>query len=495
MALKGRLVTGPRLKARLAASQGGGMVPSGSITTDKLADGAVTTPKIANGAVTGQKLAGGSVTTAKLADEVKAGLNTPDEFPALVAGSSRAMLGDPETASWMERTTAADGAALIESICGNTIVQDGSLLPVRMEGIETNGFNLFDVSGTIMGYVWNGDTPLASPNCYCSPLIPVFSNADYYTNANGVGQTFTVRLFDADKHYIGNYANMTSAGVFNTGSAKYVGINSLIERVPPSELVLNISDPARNGTYEPHWSSQRTIPATDLRSAGSVYDELRKGERITRVGVVTLTGNEEFAAYTHASYTGFSAFNVLPSQETRAGYQSVDFGTATTGQTLPNTTQFAWIGVNDRHVYMQWADCPYATVADLKAWLQQRYAVGNPVMFFYALSNPTTTPIDPPLPLSYRVGAGGTERVMVASGTTSAPPIFVTRYPLDPTDLAASIAPVDGPTAEANHAVGDLIMLGWTLCKVTTAIARGETITIGTNVTQTSVAAEIAALS
>ena len=92
-------------------------------------------------------------------------------------------------------------------------------------------------------------------------------------------------------------------------------------------------------------------------------------------------------------------------------------------------------------------------------------------------------------------GAGGIERVMVASGTTSAPPIFVTRYPLDPADLAASIAPRESATAKTNHQVGDLIMLGFTLCKVTTAIARGEAITIGTNVTKTSVAAEIAALS
>lgn len=57
MALRGRLVTGPRLNARLAASQGGGpLVPDGSIGTDKLADGAVTGPKIAIGAVTGDKL-------------------------------------------------------------------------------------------------------------------------------------------------------------------------------------------------------------------------------------------------------------------------------------------------------------------------------------------------------------------------------------------------------------------------------------------------------
>lgn len=66
MNLRGRLVTDPHLRGRLAASQGGGMVPDGSVTTTKLADGAVTTAKLAGGAVTTVKLANGSVTANKM---------------------------------------------------------------------------------------------------------------------------------------------------------------------------------------------------------------------------------------------------------------------------------------------------------------------------------------------------------------------------------------------------------------------------------------------
>ena len=58
----------------------------------------------------------------------------------------------------------------------------------------------------------------------------------------------------------------------------------------------------------------------------------------------------------------------------------------------------------------------------------------------------------------------------------------------------ASIAPVESSTAVANHSVGALIMLDGMLYKVTTAIATGEAITPGTNCTQTTVAAELAAL-
>lgn len=67
MNLSGRLVTDPQLRGRLASSQGGGLVPDGSVTTNKLADGAVTTIKIADGSVTADKL--GATVTYTVSDE------------------------------------------------------------------------------------------------------------------------------------------------------------------------------------------------------------------------------------------------------------------------------------------------------------------------------------------------------------------------------------------------------------------------------------------
>ncbi len=61
-------------------------------------------------------------------------------------------------------------------------------------------------------------------------------------------------------------------------------------------------------------------------------------------------------------------------------------------------------------------------------------------------------------------------------------------------ELAASIAPVEGATALANYAVGDLLMRGNQLCKATSAIATGEAIVIGTNVSVTTVAEAIAGM-
>lgn len=349
------------------------------------------------------------------------------EAPTLVSGSSRAMLGDPETASWMERTTAADGAALIDAIYGNTVVQDGSLLPVRMTGVETVGFNQWDEQWETGVIDSDGTVNHTYTNRKTTSFIRVIPATEYYQQCPDSALFGRFAFYDANKNLVQyNVNGFETHRILVPSNALYLRITfgGSYGTAYNHDICINISDPARNGTYEPYWSSERTIPAATyfpqgLRSAGSVYDELRADAAVTRVG--------------------------------ERSYQSGDESDAS--------------------------------------------VITDGTVTHYALATPTTTTIDPPLPMSYRVGAGGTERVMVASGTTSAPPIFVTRYPLDPADLAASIAPRESATAEANHAVGDLIMLGWTLCKVTTAIARGEAITIGTNVTQTSVAAEIAALS
>ena len=59
--------------------------------------------------------------------------------------------------------------------------------------------------------------------------------------------------------------------------------------------------------------------------------------------------------------------------------------------------------------------------------------------------------------------------------------------------LLAIIAESDSATATANHAVGELFVMGDVLYKTTAAIATGETITPGTNCSATTLAAEIEA--
>lgn len=59
------------------------------------------------------------------------------------------------------------------------------------------------------------------------------------------------------------------------------------------------------------------------------------------------------------------------------------------------------------------------------------------------------------------------------------------------TALSESVAPIETGTATQNYSVGNYLLLNGQFCKVTAAIATGETITVGTNVDETSVGEEI----
>lgn len=65
-------------------------------------------------------------------------------------------------------------------------------------------------------------------------------------------------------------------------------------------------------------------------------------------------------------------------------------------------------------------------------------------------------------------------------------------------EIAASsttpMAPAESDVAADNHAAGTYLVHDGALCKVTSPIARGETIAIGTNVAVTTVAAELVAM-
>lgn len=590
-----------------------------------------------------------------LKDEVKAGLNTPADIPNLAVGSAAALLGDTEAASWMERTTAADGAALIDAVYGNTLrwnqlitvkartstasnvnytgnadgtvtisgtasgsdvfnldssnpvpviqghkyvirgsntekhvliivpnlfaygnpdvihtatdtaynqpasiyfsasftgeytcnpqlfdltamfgagnepatvaefealfpepyypYDPGSLLPVDVQGVKTVGFNQWDEEWELGGISNSNGEDITASNrirsknyirvtpstqyCFTLPWAYIYaydSNKNFvaYGMSNGAAPlSFPSCIDDANTH------PRTWTIPSGVNYIRFV-ITTYYGTTYKHDICINLSDQSRNGTYEPYWSSQRAIPASTyfpdgMRSAGSVRDELRADAAVTRVGVVDLGGLEWNYS---ADWGGYPAF-WSPSLRALVGPNG-------SSSAIPQI-KCAGLEVVSRDSLYASSDNGITLYGSVQPDLSARYSGASTaadfktamsgVYLFYALATTTTTPIDPPLPLSYRTGAGGTERVMVASGTQSAPPIFATRYPLDPADLAASIAPVDGPIAKTNHQVGDLLMLGFTLCKATQVIVTGETIEIGTNVTRTTVAAELAALS
>jgi len=421
-------------------------------------------------------------------------------YPALTSGAALSLTSPTAAEStWAQRVTdAVDGVAMVDGILGNTVVQDGSLLSVQMEGIETNGFNQWDEEWEKGSINWGtGANASSTTRIRSKGYIPVFPSTKYYARLTDPNYGFEVCYYDEDKTFIsGGWVTTDNASKnpFTTpANCRYIRFSTgdSYGGTYNHDICINLSGP-RNGTYKPYATYQRTIPAATyfpngMRSAGTVHDELTADAAIVRVGAVDL-GTLTWARLSSGVFQGQSLDG---SENGILDKLQVDCASYTPIITPNGSAEMAnrpdkSIALQKGYPYVFVNDSAYTDAATFKT------AVDG-VMLHYLLATPTTTPIDPPLNLTYRVEQGGTESVMHTDPTAA--PTWRTRYPFDLAGtVMANIAPVEQPVATATHAIGDLLCVGWQLYRVTRAIAIGEAITAGTNVTATTVAAEIAAI-
>ena len=207
----------------------------------------------------------------------------------------------------------------------------GSLLSFNGNGIKTVGFNLFDQDSVLtnVGFVKQSDGSFYIQYPSTANFKVLFENKLKYS-----GQFFLVYKF--------KYASTTSQGcrfevhytdgtvdqIYADGSNDFVEI-SFISRAGRvvdyinvtygsnvatwwKDVCINISDPSKNGTYEPYTSSTLSLPISTyfpngMKSAGNVYDELTENKAITRIGSVDLGT----LIYTYESPTS-SMITVIP---------------------------------------------------------------------------------------------------------------------------------------------------------------------------------------
>ena len=152
--------------------------------------------------------------------------------------------------------------------------------------------------------------------------------------------------------------------------------------------------------------------------------------------------------------------------------------------------------------YIYFKNSDYGTAAAFNAALE-----ANPVTAYYLLATEQTITLDPITMPEIESGdavsivAAVTPTITLGWWTENAARIAEAIKSLKSAifekvgnALAASIATVEGANSAHNYSVGSYLMQGEQLYKVTSAIASGEAIVPGTNVTATTVMAEIVSL-
>jgi len=151
----------------------------------------------------------------------------------------------------------------------NLPYSEGTITPVKMTGIKSVGFNLFDESTLILGkYRQPNGSEQTTENRRCSYVyFPCIPNTDYYLGYGGsIEESYGVVIcwYDSNKNFIsGTYRGSIPNYVHHSPSnAAYFRISSAS---PSGNININISDPSRNGTYKPYNGGTTNFNVTQLR--------------------------------------------------------------------------------------------------------------------------------------------------------------------------------------------------------------------------------------
>lgn len=236
-------------------------------------------------------------------------------YPDLTAG---AVLADAVPAEYLYRPCPApmDGKAVLDTIKGKSIVFSGQLINNAAEGIKTVGRNQINVADAELGTYNQTTGALVDNTSVVRCWFPLVPGASYYINipaglrqdSNGVG------FYRSDNSYTGQHSLYTRPDFVAPSDARFgllvlraVSGTITLDMVKSSLLCINLSDAAFNGQYDPYKESEvqlglnsfqvtdgtNTITVNGLKSAGSVYDEIKGGKYIKRVNTRAYQSGDE----------------------------------------------------------------------------------------------------------------------------------------------------------------------------------------------------------
>ena len=339
------------------------------------------------------------------------------EMNALIR-TSQALIDQSFT--YRESPAIQDGIAKIESIKGNTIIKDGTLISFNGTGLKTVGFNQWDEqweTGSLD--LQNGNPYTDNSRIRTKNFNQCFENTVYY---NSAPQQAIVLFYDGNFGYLG-YVGANARSTFTTkANARYFKfyMATAYGTTYNNDICINISGD-KNGTYEPHTSIIADLPIstyfpTGMKRAGNVYDELLPNKAITRVGAYTITSFQgKSGATANNLFSTNAIMNLIkkPSADSVLANIKSNYGEAKTMSVLYNNDTVGVAINTNGTIYVGFGRNGSATTLEQA----NAYVQSNPITVYYELATPTETAISPELDLNFRAYLDGTEQLLPETGT------------------------------------------------------------------------------
>lgn len=353
----------------------------------------------------------------------------------------------------------------------------GELVNNAASGVEMVGFNQWDEEWEV-GYInpTNGIEVQQNNRIRFKNFMPVIGGATYYVY-NKKGVQFWKVFYDADKNFLTYNQPYVNRKFTVPDNAAYMrcGFETDQGTTYDHDICINISDPSRNGEYQPYKTSTLPTPITELtsggvqifpdgmKSAGTAYDEWSGTTAVKRIGVVdlgTLTWIADSIPNTFYT-TDVRDYAYGPSSADAtpfvcAKYSDGHGANNSTATGMPDksirfynrvptiTARFIWV-----------CDSAYSNAATFKAAM-------SGVLLYYELATPVTYTTDQPLPGTLaEFENGGTMRRLPVDTTSEviAPMICDFQYGANMSDVAKAYLPLSGGTVTGTlEAAGELII-------------------------------------
>jgi hypothetical protein len=318
--------------------------------------------------------------------------------------------------------------------------------------VKSTGFNLWDGEASITGYRFGtqGKDLVQRASGSISSYIRVKPSTSYYLkNINGEGIGNAVVLYDINKEYIVNNAisgGTGVSGIINT-TKDTVFIRFQYETENADKISVNLSDPAKNGTYFPYttstqdlsWiydieykpegstTSEKLFPY-GLLSAGDVHDEITDTGAVKRIGVVDL-GSLTWNYYSQSTYPNIF---ITP----LSGIKQISSGVVGNLKSVLYTAAAAFGGGMANKTIRQESAANNILICDETYTDKDVFkSAMSGILLYYELAEPITITFTSPKDLGYNVQSGGTEELLPTnpsgSGPITAPVLLSVNYPLD----------------------------------------------------------------
>lgn len=404
-------------------------------------------------------------------------------YPDMTVG---AVIGADETAQWSTRESTGTGSATVRSVQGAAVAWNQLIRQPNTSDTVLN-YAVTRVRKTDDGTVTLNGTAAGTGSAQyilIAGLISITSGHKYYLTKHNDALNFYINVNGSNNHMT-NVASIFTAGEDRANAEMYMVVpndgytfNNFVcvpqlfdltqmfgsgnepttitefERMYPAayypysaptlkpvQIAGIQSTDAQGGELDSvEWETQT------LRAAGSVRDELTAGELVKRVGVVDLGT----LAWEYNSTYAFFRASVTPTRlaDSALVCDKYQYGGLTYDSPMATAATGIYSPRGSRYIYVK--DTTYNDEATFKTAM-------NGVTCFYVLETPTTTPISPALPMTYRVQQGGAESIIVPEGEISAAPILTVASPVNmSTELARIWAAIEALQANRGSALGSV---------------------------------------